>query len=66
MVDIYFDELRMERIKSDSQNGHVLIFKNTDKDETLSLLANEDELKNIYHKIRRYLESLGVENYELQ
>ena len=66
MIDSYFDDMRMEYIKSDTKDGHVLIFKNTGKDESLSLLVNEDELLNIYHKVRRRLESLGLKKEDLR
>lgn len=66
MIDSYFDDMRMEYIKSDTKDGHVLIFKNVGKDESLFLLVNEEELKNIYHKVRRLLESLGLKKDELQ
>lgn len=60
MIDIFLDELTFEHIKSISKNENVLIFRNRDKDESLSLAVDGQGLIDIYRKVRMRLETLGL------
>lgn len=59
MVDIYGDNISLEKIQQ-TGNEQMLIFKNKEKDETLALLVSEDELLNIFQKVKMRCEILTL------
>lgn len=59
MVDIFNDNISLEKIQ-ETENEQMLIFKNKDKDEIVSLLVSEDELLNIFQKVKMRCETLDL------
>lgn len=55
MVDIYIDEVSLERIDFIPE-GMKLILKNKSKDESLIIVLNEDEFLKLHHAIKRRCE----------
>ena len=60
MVDLYLDEMTLDSIQTVKPDENVLIFKNKEKDERLSIALTGDELINTYRRIRMRLETLGL------
>lgn len=61
MVDIFVDEVTLDRIqiKGDTQQ---LVFVNKGKDETVFVPVSEQELQNIFDKVRILLDILKFKN----
>ena len=61
MVDIMIDEVSLDRIqiKGDTQQ---LVFVNKDKDESVFIPVTEQELQNIFDKVKIRLDILKFKN----
>lgn len=61
MVDIYIDDVTLDRIqiKGDTQQ---LVFVNKEKDETVFIPVTEKELQNIFDKVKIRLDILKFKN----
>ena len=59
MIDLYVDDVSLERVyqKNESQ---ILYFKNAAKDETVSIPVSNEELLNIYHRVKIRCETLEL------
>ena len=59
MVDLFIDEVSLVEIQS--RNGQqVMAFKNKDKDEALYIPISNEELLNIYNRVRIRCETLEL------
>ena len=59
MIDLYVDEVSLERIHQKNQS-QILVFRNKTKDETLSVPVSNEELVNIYQWAKIRCETLGL------
>lgn len=59
MVDLYIDDMSLERILP-KYGKQLLIFKNKEKDESLEIIVDEKELKNIYVQVKNRCETLNL------
>lgn len=61
MIDLYVDDVSLVKIQ-EKDNQQILIFSNSGKDESISIPVTNDELLNIYQKVRMRCETLGLKN----
>lgn len=59
MIDLYIDEVSLIKIQG-KQNQQILIFRNKEKDELISIPVSNDELFNIWLKVKMRCEALGL------
>lgn len=59
MIDLYIDEVSLAKIH-EKQNQQILIFRNKEKDELISIPVSNDELLNIWLKVKMRCETLGL------
>lgn len=61
MVDIYIDDVTLDRIQIKGETQQ-LVFVNQEKDEQLFIPVTEQELKNIFHRVKIRLDILAHKN----
>lgn len=59
MIDLYLDEMSLVRVEQ-KHGAQVLLFKNDAKDEALSIPVSNDELLNIYQRVKIRCETLEL------
>jgi hypothetical protein len=60
MIDLYVDDVTLSEIQNKTENENCLLFKNKTKDETTMIVADNNELVNIYHRARMRCETLDL------
>lgn len=59
MIDIYIDDVKFEKINDTTGEELQLVFKNN-KDDKISLVLKEEELKKLYISIKNRCEIRGL------
>lgn len=59
MIDLYIDEVSLVKI-AQKQESQILFFKNEEKDEAVSIPVSNEELLNIYHRVKIRCEILEL------
>lgn len=59
MIDLYVDDVTLKKIEQ-KHGSQVLVFANEVKDEAVRIPLSEEELLNIYHRVRRRCETLEL------
>ena len=59
MIDLYVDDMTLREIQI-RQDQQVLMFANKDKDEALAVPVSDEELRNIYDRVKMRCETLGL------
>lgn len=58
MIDIYVDDVRLKEIQY--KEKQVLKFVNAEKDESVMMVVTNDELVNMYDRIKMRCETLNL------
>ena len=58
MIDIYADDVCLKEIQQ--KEKQVLRFVNAEKDESINLVVTNDELANMYRRIKMRCETLNL------
>jgi hypothetical protein len=58
MIDLYADDMTLTEIQR--KDKEVLVFNNKEKDESVMFPVSDEELLNIYHRVRMRCETLDL------
>ena len=59
MIDLYIDDVTLKNIEQ-KHRSQILVFANEAKDEAVRIPVSEEELLNIYHRVRRRCETIEL------
>ena len=59
MIDLYVDDVSLKKIEQKC-GSQVLVFTNEAKDEAVRIPVSDEELLNMYHRLRRRCETLEL------
>ena len=58
MVDLYVDDITLSDIQR--KDKEILVFTNKEKDESIRIPVSNEELVNIFHRVRMRCETLNL------
>ena len=59
MIDLYVDDVSLKKIEQKC-GSQVLVFTNEEKDEAVRIPVSDEELLNMYNRLRRRCETLEL------